>query len=80
MYFTDIQNVLDETAVVYAHRRADGSREFLREHIQRCWTYFEKICADKEIEKIIVRYSEGMLFENDAAAASFFMCFMILER
>lgn len=63
MYFIDTKEVLTEDPVLYAHTKKDG-KELLEEHIQRCKKYFLKIYEEKEISKVVCRFSKKLGFHD----------------
>ena len=62
--FMDISEIFHENCVVYAHTGTGEKKETLREHITVCEKYFDKLCRDKEIEKVIERFSNNIEFEH----------------
>lgn len=66
--FMDLSQILNENYIIYAHTRESGDKETLREHINTCEKYFDKLCGEKAIEKVIERFCESTDFEHKKEA------------
>lgn len=68
--FIDYYEIINENSLFYAH--TDGDRkELLKEHIDRCQNYFQKLYDDKGIETIIKRFHQNLHFQNENASFDF---------
>jgi len=68
--FIDYYEIINENSLFYAH--TDGDRkELLKEHIDKCQNYFQKLYDDKGIETIIKRFHQNLHFQNENASFDF---------
>jgi len=69
--FLELNQIFDENYVIYAHTLENGGNETLQEHIHTCEKYFERLCEDKKIEKVIKQFCSFMNFEHKDEADKF---------
>ena len=62
--FMDLSEIFNENYVIYAHTKEGETKETLREHITVCEKYFDKLCRDKEIEKVIDTFCGQLNFKH----------------
>lgn len=62
--FLELNQIFDEDYVIYAHTLEKGGNETLQEHIYTCEKYFEELCRDKKIEKVIKQFCSFINFEH----------------
>ena len=62
--FLELNQIFHEDYVIYAHTLKQGGNETLKEHIDTCEKYFEKLCKDKKIEKVINQFCSFINFEH----------------
>lgn len=68
--FIDYYEIINENSLFYAH--TDGDRkELLKEHIDKCQNYFQKLYDDKGMETIIKRFHQNLHFQNENASFDF---------
>lgn len=60
---------------VYAHTGGE-EKELLEEHVERCKYYFMKIYEEKELQKIVQRFSEMLQFKNQKAVLEWMLKLM----
>lgn len=73
--FIELNEILNENYMIYAHTKEGGEKETLKEHIATCESYFEKLCKDKKIEKVIERFCDFICFEHKEKADMFLKTF-----
>lgn len=62
--FLELNQIFNEDYVIYAHTLEKGGNETLQEHIYTCEKYFEELCRDKKIEKVIKQFCSFISFEH----------------
>lgn len=65
--FIDYQEIMDDDIIFYAHTSEMQQKETLKEHIERCEKYFQKIYDDKNVEAIIKRFHQKLHFQSENA-------------
>lgn len=62
--FLELNQIFHKDYIIYAHTLEKGGKETLQEHIYTCEKYFEKLCKDKKIEKVIKQFCSFINFEH----------------
>lgn len=68
--FIDYNEIIDSQTLFYAHTD-DQRKELLKEHIDRCQKYFQKLFDDKNIEMVLQRFHQNLHFQNENASFDF---------
>lgn len=68
--FIDYSEIIDAQSVFYAHTH-NQRKELLKEHIDRCQKYFQKLYDDKNIEMVIQKFHQNLHFQNENASFDF---------
>ena len=76
LHFIDYNEIIDEHCLFYAHTH-DDKKELLKEHIEKCQNYFQKLYDEKNVEKIIQRFQQNLHFQNENASFDFLKELMI---